>query len=225
LLPLNTVISGDCFQLLKEIPDGRIDLLLTDPPYGINYISRQRVKKVHGRIKNDKNLDWLENWLIEIKRVLKPDAHAYIFCSHHHLDTFLSMAKKHLPYKNLLVWVKNHFGAGDLRGDYAPQHEFIIFCSNGKKKLNGKRTGNVLNFKKIGNKFHATEKPVDLCQHLIEKSTVQGDLVLATFAGSFTTAVACENIKRDWICIEKEERYCKVGAERFFEVFAKTVEM
>jgi site-specific DNA-methyltransferase (adenine-specific) len=214
LLKLNTTHLGDCFTLLKDVDANTVDLLLTDPPYGIDFISGQRKKNVHGKIKNDNNLDWLNEWLIEIKRVLKPDAHAYIFCSHHNLDVFLSTVKKHLPYKNLLVWEKNHFGMGDLKGDYAPKHELIIFCSNGKRKLNGKRDHNILKFSRTQNRLHPTEKPVDLFKFLIEKSTKENDLVLDTFAGSGTAGVACSMLDRNYIQMELDERYYRIAKLR-----------
>ena len=87
-------------------------------------------------------------------------------------------------------------------GDYAPKYELIIFCSNGSKKLNGGRSSNVIKCAKMTTDNHPTEKPTNLLRHLIEKSTNKGDLVLDTFAGSFSTARACKEIGRDFICFE-----------------------
>jgi site-specific DNA-methyltransferase (adenine-specific) len=176
----------------------------------------RRVKK-YAKIENDNNLDWLEPFLIQSKRILKPDAHAYIFCSHHHLDVFLSTVKKHLPYKNLLVWNKKNGGMGDLRGDYSPQTEFIIFCSNGKRKLNGKRDPNVLEFKRSGNKLAPTQKPVELIEYLIGKSSKEGEIVLDPFAGSSTTAIAAMLTNRNWLMMEKDQYYYNVSRERIGE--------
>ena len=103
---------------------------------------------------------------------------------------------------------------GDLLGDFAPQHEFIIFCSNGKRKLNGKRASNILKYSKTGNKLHPTEKPVDLIQFLIEKSSNEGEVVLDCFAGSGTTGVAARAAGRNFILMEKDEKYFEVCTER-----------
>jgi site-specific DNA-methyltransferase (adenine-specific) len=213
-LPLNSVIHGDCLEVLKTLPADSIDCLLTDPPYGINFISGQRKVSKHGKIANDDNLDWLEDWFKEVSRVLKPDAHSYIFCSHHNVDKFQSLTKKYLHYKNLLIWEKNSFGMGDLRGDYGPQHELIIFCSNGKKKLNGKRYSNILKFSRTGNKLHASEKPVPLFEFLLLKSTTAGDVVLDCFAGSGTCGIAAKNSGRNYMLIEKERNYYCLILER-----------
>lgn len=198
---------------MKKVDDASVDLLLTDPPYGMNFLSGQRRKAVHGRIQNDKALDWLEPFVIEAKRVLKPEAHVYIFCSHHNLDVFLAIVKKHLSYKSLLVWEKGCGGMGDLKGDYSPMFEFIIFC-NGGKPLNGSRSKNILKFKRTGNKLHPTEKPVDMFEFLISKSTAKGDLVLDAFGGSGTMGIAADNLARNWILMEKDEKYYKVCVDR-----------
>jgi len=64
------------------------------------------------------------------------------------------------------------------------------------------------------NRLHPTQKPVDLFEYLIKTYTNEGALVLDNCAGSFTTAVACDNTNRNWICIEKEEKYCNIGLTR-----------
>ena len=61
---------------------------------------------------------------------------------------------------------------------------------------------------------HPTQKPLKLFQDLIEMYSNEGDLILDNAAGSFTTAVACENLKRRWFCIEKNEKYCELGKNR-----------
>ena len=66
-------------------------------------------------------------------------------------------------------------------------------------------------------KLHPTQKPVALMEYLIKTYTNEGDLVLDNCAGSFTTAVACDNLKRNWICIEQEAEYCEIGRKRIKE--------
>lgn len=190
------LIKGDCFILNNEIPDESIDLIVTDPPYGMSFQSGRRKNK-HNEIENDDNLDWLPNWFNQQFRVLKSDSHAYVFCSFHFIDKFkLSAEKSGFTVKNILIWHKNNHGSGDLTGDYAPQYEFILFLTKGRKQLNNGRHSNIIKCAKTGNEHHPTEKPVNLMQFLIEKSSNRGDLVLDNFFGSGATAIACHNTGR-----------------------------
>ena len=100
---------------------------------------------------------------------------------------------------------------GDLYGDYAPQYEMILFCSNGNKKLNGRRDSNIIKASRTQNNLHPTEKPLNLLHYLIEKSTNKGDIVLDTFAGSFSTAKAAKFAQRNFICCEINKEYCDVA--------------
>jgi site-specific DNA-methyltransferase (adenine-specific) len=209
-LLVNEVACIDWNDGIKQVFDNTIDLILTDPPYGIAYQSNLRKEK-HKSIQNDTDLHWLGDWCKELKRVCKPEAHIYVFCSWHNIDVFKQTLGAYFNVKNILVWEKNNHGSGDLLGDYAPKYELIIFCSNGSKKLNGGRSSNVIKCAKIPTDNHPTEKPTNLLRHLIEKSTNKGDLVLDTFAGSFSTARACKEIGRNFICFEVEPEYCRIA--------------
>lgn len=205
--------NEDCFVMLDNLPEKSIDLLLVDPPYGMSFKSNYRKEK-HLKIQNDNSLEWLSDWLFQVSRVLKKDSHCYIFCSNHFVDVFITEIKKVLPYKNMLIWEKNNTGMGDLEGDFAPQYELIIFCSNGKKKLNGKRDSNIIKAKKTNNELHPTQKPVNLLEYLIEKSTNVDDLVMDCFSGSGSTAVACYNTNRRFIGCEIEKKHYEVSVSR-----------
>lgn len=211
----NKIINADCLDILKQLPDKCIDLVLTDPPYGMNYQSGWREQK-YEKIKDDNNLDWLPDFLKELKRVSKDDAIWYIFCSWHNVDVFKKEIQKVRNVKNILIWNKNNFGSGDLFCDYAPKYEMCIFC-NENKKLNGSRIANVLNFAKTGNELHPTQKPVDMFGVLIQKGSNENDLVLDCFSGSGTTAIACHKLKRRFICIEKDKDYYEASCKRLEE--------
>jgi site-specific DNA-methyltransferase (adenine-specific) len=103
---------------------------------------------------------------------------------------------------------------GDLKGDYAGKCEYIIFCSNGMKKLNGRRDHNILKFDRTVNKLHPTERPVNLYKFLIEKITNENDLVLDAFPGSGTAGMVCSMINRNFIEMELDESYFNVARSR-----------
>jgi site-specific DNA-methyltransferase (adenine-specific) len=207
---LNEIVNMDWKEAIKQVPDKSIDLVVTDPPYGINYQSRKRKFK-HKRIQNDDNLDWLESWVIELKRVCKDEAHLYIFCSWHNIEIFKVKVGAYFNVKNILIWEKNGMAMSDLKGNYVTKYEMILFCSNGRKKLNGGTDFNILKAKRTGNVNHPTEKPVNLISYLIEKSSNENDIVLDTFAGSFSTALACKQKNRNFICFEIDEEYCRTA--------------
>jgi DNA modification methylase len=210
-----TITNDDCFLMLDKVKPNSVDLLLVDTPYGMSFKSNHRKEK-HLYIENDNNLDWLPNWLLQIKKVVKEDSHCYIFCSNHFVDVFISEIKKVLPYKNMIIWEKNNTGMGDLQGDYAPKYELIIFCSNGKRKLNGRRDSNIIKAKRTDNELHPTQKPVNLMEYLIEKSTSPDELVMDCFSGSGTTAVACHNTNRRFIGCEIEKEHFDTSVKRLF---------
>ncbi len=211
----NKIINADCMDILKQLPDKCIDLVLTDPPYGMNYQSGWRKQK-YEKIKDDNNLDWLPDFLNELKRISKDNAIWYVFCSWHNVDVFKQEIQKVRNVKNILIWNKNNFGSGDLFCDFAPKYEMCIFC-NENKKLNGNRIANVLNFAKTSNELHPTQKPIDLFETLILKASNPNDLVLDCFSGSGTTAIACHKLKRRFICIEKDKDYYEASVKRLEE--------
>lgn len=201
---------------MKNIPDKSIDLVLTDPPYGMNY-KRHIPNPRYESILNDNNLNWLPDVLDEYKRILKDNSNIYIYCSWHNVDIFKQEIQKRFHLKNILIWNKGGNGMGDLRTDYGGIYEMIIFAVNksgNQKPLNGKRDTNILNFKRTGNKLHPTEKPVEMFEYLINKSSNENDTILDTFAGSGTTGVACKNTGRNYILMEKEPEYIEIIKKR-----------
>ena len=209
------IINEDWQIAIQQLANNCVDLVVTDPPYGMEFQSNFRKTK-HKSIQNDDNLYWLGGWVKELKRVCKDEAHLYIFCSWHNIDKFKAKIGACFKVKNILIWEKNNTGMGDLEGDYAPKYEMILFCSNGQKKLNGGRDSNILKARRTGNENHPTEKPINLISYLIEKSSNKGDLVLDTFGGSCGTAIASRQLERNCYCFEIEADYCKVARERLF---------
>lgn len=213
---LNKIINGDCLSRLKDLPDKCIDLILTDPPYGMSYQSAWRTATPQfEKIEQDDDVDWFPEFIAEAYRVLKDDSHIYIFCNDYAISEFRKMMDKvgFIP-KRTLVWVKNNHTSGDLEGDYGNKTEFVLYAQKGRKELNGKRETNVLMFDRVATLKHPTEKPVDLCQFLIQKSSSHGDIVLDPFAGSGTTCRAAMDLHRQFIGIELNPDYCKIAENR-----------
>ena len=103
---------------------------------------------------------------------------------------------------------------GDLETTYGCVYEMCIYANFSPQKLNGKRDNDILKFKRAGNQYHPTEKPVALLSFLLNKSTEEFDIILDPFLGSGTTAVAAKQLGRKFIGIEISEKYCKIARDR-----------
>jgi len=218
---MNKIHNVHCLEFMKKVPDGYFDLVLTDPPYGMEFQSNHRNTK-HTKIVNDDNLKWLPEFIKEIDRITKEDAHMYFFCSWHFVDVFKKEISKYRKVKNILIWEKNNTGMGDLYGDYAPKYEMVIFCSNGYKKLNGGRDANIIKATRTQNELHPTQKPDGLIKFLANKSTQKGNKVFDPFMGSGTTAVACKSLGLDWCGCELEPDYVQIANDRLKAVQMST---
>jgi site-specific DNA-methyltransferase (adenine-specific) len=209
------IVNGDCIAEMEKLADNSIDCVVTDPPYGIDYVSNFRTveSEVVKPVANDGLKDALTLWENACKvlsRKMKDNSHIYIFTSWKVYPQFEEITSRYFKVKNCLIWEKNNWSMGDLDGNYAEQYEMVIFATKGNRKLNGGRDTNILHFDRVANSalVHSCEKPVDLLSFLIEKSTDEGDFVADPFAGSGSTLVACKQTKRSyWGCELDRENY------------------
>ena len=203
------IIHGDSIEILKNYNGHKFDLLLSDPPYGMDFKSGWSDKN---KIANDKikdTIELFESVLIESVKHLKEDAHFYLFGSIDYVGQLRPIIEKYLTLKNILIWDRKIIGMGDLKS-YGKSFDVIYFGINKKwKDLNGTRDKDLLSFNRCDpNKMiHPTEKPIDLLEYLIKKSTNEGDLILEPFAGGGSTLLAAKNTNRLCTGIEIEETY------------------
>lgn len=234
------LMRGDCLERMKEIEDGSVDLVLTDPPFGTTQNKWDSVIPL--------DLMWKELW-----RVLKPSG-AVVLCSAQPFSSVL-VSSQLKNYKYEWAWVKN-LKTGNLNARRMPMggHETLqVFyrkpCTynpqkrertdevkSGNKK--NSKTSNygaqredyvdrqsdwispdtaILNIKCVHNssgKVHPTQKPVELMEYMIKTYTNEGETVLDFTAGSFTTGVACVNLNRKFIGVEKDENFYEIGVSR-----------
>lgn len=215
--------QGDCVEVMKGMEDESIDLIVTDPPYLMRYKSSMRKDKNHDfctEIKNDNNREVIINSINEMHRVLKKNSAMYLFCNSNKVDVFKrEVEKAGFNIKNIIVWVKNAHTAGDLKAAYGKKYEFIIYANKGRKFINGKRLPDVWKFNRVAGKkqLHQNEKPLELIEQCVLKSSNKNDLILDAFMGSGTTGVACKNLNRRFIGIELEEKYFEIAKKRIEE--------
>lgn len=209
---LENVFHGDCIEGIKALKDGSVACVLTDPPYGIDYVAKARQ---HGPIANDNEdaFPLLDKALEELKPKLKKEACLYIFCPWKTVDLFKQIIEKHYEVRNILVWKKNLHGIGDLNS-WADIYELIIYATPGRHQVIGTRPVNVLSYDRSSYSFHSCEKPVDLLKFIIEKSTVEGEMVIDPFAGSGSTGVAAKECNRPFHLMELEKQNVDVIHQR-----------
>ncbi len=212
-------LLGDCTLLLETIPDNSLDLLLTDPPYGIDYESEHREVNPFEKMENDRleeTIPVVAKALAIASRKLKPNSHIYIFTSWKTYPALLPVVQTHFQVKNLLVWEKNNWTAGDLDANYGQIHEFIVFAHKGRRHLNGRRDASVFHFDRVpeNGRVHPTEKPVPFLEYLVEKSSLPGEVVCDPFAGVASTCIAAKNKGRKYLGMEVEKRWYELGLER-----------
>ena len=207
--------NGDCLAVMDAlIAQGvKVDMILTDPPYGMSYQSHRR-KEMHNKIANDTELDWVEDFAEKCYNISNDNTAHYVFTSFHKIDIFKQAFEKFFTIKNILVWEKNNHTSGDLKGNFASKVEFVLFMHKGRKLMNGGRVPNIFKFAKTNNDLHPTQKPVDMLEFLADKFSNKDDIILDPFMGSASTGVACMNTNRRFIGIELDEGYYKISTER-----------
>ena len=216
--------KGDCLEIMKEIPSESIDLIVTDPPYLIKYKSNYRKNKNHdfcSKILNDDNYELISDYIKECYRILKNDTAMYIFCNCDRVDYFKrELEKVGFKIKNMIVWIKNNWTAGDLKAQFGKQYEIILLVNKGRRLFNGKRITDVWYFNRVVGKeqVHQNQKPVDLIQQCILKHSNENDLIFDGFMGSGTTGIACLNTDRRFIGVELDEKYFEIAKKRIEEV-------
>jgi DNA modification methylase len=203
------ILLGDSIETLPNLQKNSFDLLLSDPPYGMDFKSGWNDKE---KIANDKIEDTItlfEDVLKECVPLLKDDAHFYLFGNIDFLPEIKPIIEKYLNLKNILIWDRKVIGMGDLK-TYGFSYDIVYFGYNKKwKDLNGTRDRDILQFNRVtpAANIHPTEKPIDLLEYLIKKSTKENDNILDPFAGGGSTLLACKNTNRLATGIEIEEKY------------------
>ena len=213
---------GDCLELMKDIPDGSVDLVLTDPPYMIETVGagiykradKQYVKELDG-IKDGFD----EKVLDEICRVMKK-INVYLFCSQKQIIPLIDyFVKKKNCNWNILSWHKSN-PVPACGNKYLTDTEFVLFFREKGVKIYGeyetKFTYYVtpLNQKDKKQYEHPTIKPIKILQNLIVNSTLENGVVLDCFMGSGSTGVACVNTNRRFIGIELDNKYFEIAKQR-----------
>jgi DNA modification methylase len=205
---LNTVINGDCTEIMRALPWASVDFILTDPPYLVNYRDRS------GRSLTNDSGDgaWLKPAFREMHRVLRPDSLCVSFYGWNKVDLFMD------------AWKSAGFGiVGHIvfRKSYAStarflryEHECAYLLAKGRPALPASPMPDVLDWQYSGNRLHPTQKPVEPMKKLIDAFTRPGNVVLDPFCGSGSTLLAARELGRNFIGIELDPIHCHTAWHR-----------
>ena len=235
---------GDCLELLKDVPDGSVDMILTDLPYGLT------------QAPFDKRIPFEPMWE-QFKRVTKRNAAIVLFSQLPFACDLINANRKFFRYE--WIWEKS-LGVGYLNAKKMPLrcHENILVFyqalptynpqfAQGKPYVNDVKTStlnygkcnrtvtisdgrryprDIVKFYQVGNfnhteNYHPQQKPTDLLEYLIKTYTNEGETVLDATMGSGSTGVACVNTGRDFIGFEKEQNFFDIAQKRIDEALAK----
>ena len=206
------LIQGDCLELMKNIEDGSIDLVITDPPYGTNLTpQRKNGKFKNTKVINDDNLNWLSTLVDELYRVSKNTV--CIFCGWQTIDKFKLAFENKCIVKNILVWNKDWFGMGN---NYRPNYELILLLCKTNVKTKSKNKSNILTYRRLSPQKmkHSCEKPIPLLEDLILELSDENNIILDCFMGSGSTGEACLCNNRKFIGVEIDEKYFNIAKDR-----------
>ena len=210
-MTLDTIYNEDCLQGMKQIPDGTIDCVVTDIPYG-------EVNRDSNGLRNlDKGAADIETFnLSELTATLcrKSKGSVYMFCGTEQVSEIRhSMVELGLSTR-VIVWEKTN--PSPMNGEYI-WLSGIELCVFGKKKgatFNEFCKNTVFRHAVVPDQWHPTQKPVDLIRRLILASTNESDVILDPFMGSGTTAIACIKERRHFIGFELSKEYFDKAVRR-----------
>ena len=216
-------MSGDATSA-KDVSalmgDTKANLILTDPPYGVSFKSASVLTIQNDSMKNEEFYTFLLSSFQRMAEHLEKGGSAYVF----HADTEglnfrIAFFDAGFHLAGCCIWVKDSLVLG--RSDYQWQHEPVLygFMQNGKHHwYSDRKQTTIWHFDKPKrNTNHPTSKPLDLLGYPIGNSTQEKGVVMATFGGSGSTLMACEQMNRICYTMELDEKYASVILRRYVE--------
>lgn len=207
---LNEIVCGDCLQIMKEIPGESVDLIVTDPPYGVSYRKNTNEPYMIGD-----SFNLFPYFLPEFYRILKKDGAVYCFSSTTKLIDILPQFCSYFKLHSIVIWDKKVGIYPRSKRHYKLRYEPILYGSKGLHKLREIKDdiiqcGTVRGKKRI----HPTQKPQEVLEYLIKSSGKEGAVVLDPFVGAGTTCLAAKTLGLKYIGIEINPEYVEIAKAR-----------
>jgi len=230
---INKIICGDTLKIMKQIPDGMVDLVVTSPPYNLKNSTGNGMKDGRGGkwanaalqngythhddcMPHDEYVEWQRDCLVEMMRIIPEDG--AIFYNHKWRVQNGLLQDRHdivsgFPLRQIIIW-KRKGGLNFNAGYFLPTYEVIYLIAKPEFKLAPKANafGDVWEFtQEMGNE-HPAAFPVKLIDRIVSSTNAKS--VLDPFMGSGTTAMSCINFKRKFIGIDISPQYCEMARKR-----------
>ena len=231
-----TLYQGDALEVLLHLVNQRtvIGSMVIDPPYcsgGFTETARRAARGQGLRSEVLRKIGWFQNddmttagivWLLRSTAVLAAEMRAAggslcVFTDWRMADKLTGpLESSGLRYQNLVTWDKGTPGLGN---GFRPQHELILHFVKGRGRYNHRGTGNVLSVPRVHptRKRHQTEKPVDLVERILRVVALPSLPVVDCFAGSGSTAEACQRLGLPFIGVEKDREIFRTACRRIAE--------
>jgi len=236
-MELDTIVVGDCLEVMADIQNESVDLIVTDPPFASG-ARRESARTLRGAMSRANNAGWFEGdnltttglaMLIHLNaiqwtRILGPNRHLLCFTDWRMYPTVSAAIETGgLRLAGCVIWDKVHFGMGhQLRN----QHEFIVVASKGVPRKPARHdVGNVIAIPRKRAELHPTQKPVSLIEILISTLSFKGEIVADFFIGSGTTAVAALKTGRHFYGCDINPEYVKLANGRIEKARTEMAQM
>lgn len=219
-MEINRIYNMDCLDGMKEITDKSVSMVLTDIPYGgcSGFVLGGKNHSGLRQINKDK-ADYVDfsisDMANELIRVCSGSI--YVFCGANQLSEIFNTFRNGGMTCRTCVWEKTNPSPMNGQHLWLSSVECCVFGRFPKATFNESCKSSVWRYPCGSSKIHPTQKPIELFKRLILASSNEGDLILDPFSGSGTTAIACNQLRRNFIAFEKNEEYYKVSIKRFKE--------
>lgn len=212
---------ADCLDILRTLPDGSVDAVVTDPPwmdYTTGWYDASEWHRPIGKVEPSE-------YVGELFRLLREGGAALLWCRwdvfHEHAE---AMRAGGFLVRNQIVWAKPNHTAGDLQGNVGNKHECAVFATKGRWIRHDRREVNLWQEPHLfsrDKRNHPTEKPVNLMVRSVQLCCPPNGTTIDPFMGSGPTGVACVQTGRNFIGIEIDEQYFKIAEKRIAEAQAQ----
>jgi site-specific DNA-methyltransferase (adenine-specific)/modification methylase len=220
-MEVDSIICGDCLEVMKDFPDNSVDLVLTDPPYNV---STKDIDKGNGILRQDFG-EWDRGYepephILEWDRVLTDNGQVYAFCGDGLIGEYRQSFNALFGFFKLLVMWRSNPCPQFRKRTYVQSSQYICWTRRGDYTFNfiaQNKMHNCFEYRFTENNTkegHPNQKDLAVVGKFIHVSTNEGNLILDPFCGSGTTCVAAKMLGRHYIGIDISEKYCQIARKR-----------